>query len=131
MAFSYDPNLATQIDQLRFLVQDTAESLHFLEDEEINFTASTETNLNRAAAVLCRTIAAKINKFPGYKDKQIFEPEKKAEIYRKLAEDFDKKAESGAGLNISASSIEANFNNSCSETTSPAFTRKLHLESET
>jgi hypothetical protein len=94
MAFSYDPSaLATPLNHLRFLVQDTVSPNHFLQDEEINFISSQETNIHRAAARLCRTLAAKFAQMPGYEDKQKFNPESKAETYLKLAKDFDKKAD--------------------------------------
>jgi hypothetical protein len=128
MGFSYDSNLETTKDRLRFLVQDTTDAGHFLEDEEIGFIAGEETNLYRAAAVLCRTIAAKINKLPGFKDRQQFDPEEKAKNYLKLAENFDKKAEQSIGTNLSANALAGNLTGTSGKGSCPAFKRGLHLD---
>jgi hypothetical protein len=122
--FTYDIKLTETKDQLRFLTGDTTEGGHFLEDSEIEFFAGLETNLYRTAAVLCRTIAARINKLPGFRDKHQFDPEKKAEEYRNLAKDFDLKAESSSSLTIDAMSLSGFVNDPADS--SPMFTRRLH-----
>jgi hypothetical protein len=129
MAFSYDSSLSTTKDKLRFLVQDTVDTGHFLEDAEIEFVAGDEPNLYRAAATLCRTIAAHILKDPQYQDKGVnWEPQEKAAEYRQLAMQHDKKAEQSAGTTVSAASMLANIRPVESYSSGePTFTRDLHL----
>lgn len=132
MAFSYaSTNLADTKNRLRFLVQDTTDAGHFLEDEEIVFVAGEEPNLYTAAAVLCRVIIAKILKRASLKQKETgitYDAEKKAAEYLRLAESFSAIAEKNAGTNISSASIAANI--SPELTCQPAFTRSLHIGSQ-
>jgi len=129
MAFSYDPSdLSTPLNRLRFLVQDTAEAGRFFEDDEITFAASKDTNIYRAAAGLCRAIAAKLSKTPSLdhgESKLKFDADKRAANYLKLAETYDEKAdaedasfdnETGGALNLPKFSDR-----------DPAFTRGLHF----
>lgn len=121
--FTYNSEITGTNDQLRLLVQDTTETGHFLEDEEIAVISAGEANLYRAAAVLCRIIAARINKLPGFRDKHVFDPEQKAAEYRKLAADYDLKADSSASLNLDGAAL-AGFLSGADD--APAFTRRLH-----
>lgn len=95
MAFSYDPSsLSTAKHHLRFLIQDTVTPGHFFEDAEIDFAAAQESNIYRAAANLCRQIAAKIVKQAGYDNERVdFNPEEKAKTYITLAKSYDEKAD--------------------------------------
>jgi hypothetical protein len=130
MSFSYANELSEVKDQLRFLVQDTVDEGHFFEDEEITFVAGQEPNLYRAAACLCRTAANKILKDVGYDNKRVeYDPEAKAAAYRELAESYDDRASSSAGLSMGADAILGNIRPLDSyEGREPTFTRDLHIE---
>lgn len=94
MSFTYDPaTLSTSLHHLRFLVQDTVEEGHFLEDEEITFAASQEANIYRAAAGLCRAIAARFAQMPGHDGEIVLKSEDKAKTYLAMAEHYDAKAD--------------------------------------
>ena len=60
MSFSYDYNLTTPLDQLRFLTSDTSADSPVYQDEEINGLFNLEPNLYMAAA---RAIQARIHGF--------------------------------------------------------------------
>lgn len=95
MAFSYSADaLADTTNHLRFLIQDTVDAGHFFEDAEIDFAVAQESNIYRAAANLCRQIAAKIVKQAGYDNERVdFNPENKAKVYLDLAKNYDAKAD--------------------------------------
>ncbi len=121
MAFSYD---AAQIanskkHQLRFLVQDTDKDCHFLEDEEIEFTAEIEPNLYRAASTLCSVIANRLNLETDYNIGGLsFSGKEKADMLLKLIENYTRKAEQNTV--ISADIFTLNQSEA-------AFSTKLHF----
>ena len=128
MAFTYDASdLATPLNRLRFLVQDTVDTGHFFEDEEIEFAAEQESNIYRVAADLCRTIAAKLSKTPSQDDATIkFEAEKQAQNFLKIAEKYDAKAdETDTSLNAGEST---GLSLPTVSSADPAFTRSLGFE---
>jgi hypothetical protein len=124
MSFSYD---AAQIadskkDQLRFLVQDTSEDCHFLENEEIEFIADDEPNLYRAASTLCSVIAGKLNLETDYNIGGLsFSGKEKADMLLKLVENYTLKAERNTV--ISADIFALNQSEA-------AFSTKLHFTEE-
>lgn len=127
MAFSYDSDdLATPLNRLRFLVQDTSDEGRFFEDAEIEYAAEQETNLYRAAAELCRVAATKVLKDPGFNDEIVdYDPEEKSKTYMKLADSYDKKAnEAEASM---SSPGTGTLNLPTISTADPAFTRDLHF----
>src|SRR4051794_14655531 len=111
MSFSYDAtDLSAQLNHLRFLVQDTTDRGHFFEDAEITFAAAQETNIYRAAANLCRSIAARLSKTPSLDDSTLkFEADKRAAIYLKLVEKYDKKADELDESTLNAGSMSLVF----------------------
>jgi len=128
MAFTYDASdLATPLNRLRFLVQDTVDTGHFFEDEEIEFAAEQESNIYRVAADLCRTIAAQLAKQAGYNNDRVdFDPEKQAQAFLKIAEKYEAKAdEADASLNAGEST---GLSLPTVSSADPAFTRSLGLE---
>lgn len=128
MSFTYDLDLTAAKDQLRLLILDTVDTGHYLEDEEIAFIATQEPSLYRAAATLCRSIAAKVLTYPGYQDNIEWSPEDKAREYRLLAESFDDKAKQIGGASISGAAMLANVKGVYGEEQGdPSFTRDLHL----
>jgi hypothetical protein len=128
MAFTYEISSGATRDQLRLLIQDTVDTGHLLEDAEIEAIVALEANVFRAAGMLCRVIAAKILRGAAFKDDIEWDPEQKAEEYRKLGIDFDKKAGQSAGLNVSGAAMLANLTGvNCETLARPAFTRNLHI----
>ena len=128
MAFTYDADdLATSLNRLRFLIQDTVDTGHFFEDAEIEFAAEQESNIYRVAADLCRAIAAQIAKQAGYDNDRVdFNPEDKAKTYLSLAKSYDVKAdEVDASLNTGESS---GLSLPTVSSADPAFTRSLGFE---
>ena len=59
MSFSYDPNLSTDKDLIRFKLGDTIDNGHQLEDEEIKATLVTNV-FNNALLECCRSVLAKL-----------------------------------------------------------------------
>jgi hypothetical protein len=57
MAFSYDPTLATEKDQVRFLIHDTVSPGKY-QDSEIEWVLTQEANVYMAAAQLCEQLVA-------------------------------------------------------------------------
>ncbi len=126
MSFTYDPeNLEEPLNHLRFLVQDTEEKGHFLEDSEITHANSLESNIYRTAAGLCRVLAAKFAQMPGQEDGLILKSEDKAKAYLAMARNYDEKAdqieqafESGSSEGLNLPTVNSS---------GPAFTRDLHF----
>lgn len=69
--FSYDPNLSSAKDKVRFLIQDTKENEVFFEDEEINAMLEEFPGYRSCALQLCYTLAAL---FAGVPDKETVGP---------------------------------------------------------
>lgn len=128
MSFSYDAEaLSEPLNHLRFLVQDTTDGGHFFEDAEITFAAEQESNIYRAAAGLCRAIAAKLSKTPSQDDATIkFEAEKQAKNFMTMAEKYDAKADE-ADTSIAAGE-STGLNLPSLSTAEPAFTRGMGFE---
>lgn len=82
------------LNHLRFLVQDTEESSHFFEDEEILFISGEEANIYRAAERLCYTAAAKLAKTPSFDNEAVkYEADQKSKTFINLAKMMAEKAE--------------------------------------
>ena len=94
MAFTYNAaELSAPVNHLRFLTQDTTETSHFFEDEEIAFIYSKQPNVYRAAAGLCRAIAAKLAQTPSLKDTNYtFDSESRIREMRFLADQYEAEA---------------------------------------
>lgn len=135
MAFTYDSDaLDVPLNHLRLLTQDTQDAGHFFEDAEIIFVASSHLNAYRAAAHLCRVVAARLAKTPSQKDSTItFDAEARVREMRLLAEEYEKEAVRGEMVIKAAQELEL-LNGSVIQTISltpdnprpPAFTRGLH-----
>lgn len=112
MAFTYDPdNLDVPLNKLRFLIQDTDSTNVLLQNSEILDAAEEEKNVYRAAANLCRVLAAKFAQQPNIGDKDIqIKNDSTGKEYRLLANDLDIRADkyedsltnttAGNGLNL-------------------------------
>lgn len=59
MVWTYNSALATTRDQVRFLVQDTNTSNKLLDDSEVDWMLTQETNIYFAAAALADALSAK------------------------------------------------------------------------
>lgn len=68
MTWTYDPSLASPVDQVRLLIGDTLNSDQLLQDEEIQFFLDADANVNRVAAQCCKILAAR---FAREVDKQV------------------------------------------------------------
>lgn len=128
MAFSYNSAaLATALNHVRFLIQDTTDSGHFFEDTEITFAIAQEANVYRVAADLCRQIAAKLAKTPSLEESTVqFDAEKSAATYLKLAEKYETKADEADASLTAGTSSGMSFPTMSVEDKDPAFTRDLH-----
>lgn len=126
MAYTYDAtDLATPLNHLRFLVQDTLDEGHFLEDEEIVFAISQETNHYRTAAGLCRVAAARFVQMPGHEGEMVLNAEEKAKTYLSMAKAYDEKADA---YDISLTSGgSGNLNLPTFSDDSRAFTRDMNF----
>lgn len=59
MAFSYNTTLSNPLDRVRFSIQDTNDTEHFFEDEEITGLLTIYgNNINRVIVECCYTLAA-------------------------------------------------------------------------
>jgi hypothetical protein len=58
MAWTYDPDITTDRDKVRLLIGDTITTDQQLQDGEIAFFLSEESNVYRAAARACQSLAA-------------------------------------------------------------------------
>lgn len=64
ITWSYSGNPAdSELDSVRFLVGDTDEKDQLINDEEIEFLLSLETNLYKASAKVAESIAGKFSRF--------------------------------------------------------------------
>jgi hypothetical protein len=83
----YNPSLTTDRDKVRFLIGDTDENEPLLQDEEIDFLLSENTDIYLAASSAAESISAK---FARQSDKSIGDAHttysQKAEAYHRLAE---------------------------------------------
>ena len=59
MSWTYDTTFVTNLPRVRLLIGDTDTTDQKLQDEEINFTLTTDTNIYIVAALCCRAIAGK------------------------------------------------------------------------
>lgn len=99
MTFTYDPTLATQKDQLRWLVADTDEADQLQQDEELAFVLAGQPNTYRAAATVARQIA---RQFARQCDLEIAREVRislsdRSKNYFALAKDLQDEANRGAG----------------------------------
>ena len=62
MSFSYDSSLGSDIDKVRFLLQDNVASTADLEDEEITFLLASYGSVSAAALAGARTLHGKYSK---------------------------------------------------------------------
>jgi len=93
MTWSYNSSLASDKDKVRLLTGDTDTTDQLLQDEEINYLLTETGNVLLAAGRAARAIAAK---FARQADKEVGDLRvslsQKAEAYRKLADDLEKRA---------------------------------------
>lgn len=58
MSWSYNPNLSTDLDQVRFLIGDTDTTEQQLSNEELTWVLTQQANIYAAAAQACRNLQA-------------------------------------------------------------------------
>ncbi|MBC7340894.1 MAG: hypothetical protein H5U02_00310 [Clostridia bacterium] len=98
MTWSYSNNpAASDKDKVRFLIGDTDQTDQLLQDEEITYLLTETTNVLLAASRAAKAVAAR---FSRQADKEVGDLRvslsQKAEAYRKLADDLEKRAGSVA-----------------------------------
>ncbi len=130
MSFSYDSSaLAAPLNHLRFMTQDTDASDYLLEDEEINYVMAVTTNIYRAAAKLCRAIAAKLLR-ETVLDAGVVKIEQQAARAREmrlLADQYDDEALRAEATFIDGSASPGAIILTETPSCPPAFTRDLHF----
>jgi len=93
MVWSYNSELTTDKDKVRFYIGDTDQTDQLLQDEEINSLLTKTTNVLLAAVHAAKAIAAK---FSRQADKSVgdlrISLSQKAQTYMALAADLEKRA---------------------------------------
>lgn len=88
-SYSGDPSTSKK-DEVRFLIGDTDQDDQLLQDEEIEYLLSVESNVYRAASKAARSIAAK---FSREAEKSIgdysIKANQRAEAYKRLMKDLE------------------------------------------
>lgn len=100
MTWSYDPTTLTtnKTNQVRFLVGDTEVTDPLVQDEEIVFALSQRNSIYGAAAIVCRTIAAKFSRLADTVDRDIRDAlSSKAKAYAMRANEYEVQAKARSG----------------------------------
>lgn len=135
MTFSYNPELTTPLDQIRFEIQDTDEDVADFSDEEIAATYTTSgSKLYRTSRSLLRKLWMKYSKSPTKVevDGVRMDNPKRGEVFKDLymsLEDLEKEETRrlGSGSPIKATGIDrSKFNTNREDTSkvSPRFTQQ-------
>lgn len=132
MAWSYDDNLPTPKDWVRFLIGDTDASDPIMQDGEINGILTVHTDVHRAAAASCRAIAAKLRReltLNPAAGSVSLDPQVQADGFIDLANELDKQALTAGGAGVWAGGISRTAKAtevSRSDRVQPAFTVEKH-----
>lgn len=126
MSYTYDPVLGANKDKVRYLVQDTDDKDWLITDEEINFALSQKgSNLYRAAALVCRTIAAQLGRQLTLVDPAMkLDANEQYEHYIELAKEYEKDGMRSGGVGLFAGGIsksDRDARRDDSDRISPAF----------
>lgn len=98
MAATYDSNLSTPKDLVRFYLGDTTTTSAMFQDEEIAAILAITSNPLLAAAILAEGAAAKFSRAVSFAVEGLsFQNREKSENFRKLALMLRSRAESGEG----------------------------------
>jgi hypothetical protein len=134
MAFTYDAaQLANNpLFQVRSKIRDTRADDQLLQDEEITDCLLEENGkVYLAAAAACERIVLELTREMGVRGDTVYDPEAKAEMYRRMAEKYRKLgARSGMGAasvfagGISKADVAAR--KSDGDAVAPSFTATLH-----
>lgn len=90
--------MVTDIEKLRILIQDPADGSELLSDADITAILEIESSIYRAAALCCKSLAAKYaQKVSITAGPTKIENQQKFEHYRNLAYEYDKRAAEGGG----------------------------------
>jgi hypothetical protein len=130
MTFSYSGNpQSNDKDKVRFLVGDTDANSPLLQNEEIDYLISSESNIIMAAVAGCLAIAAHFSRLT---DESVGDVSKsygqRAEHYRDLAKSLrQRNAEMSVCPYAGGISVSEKQNNAAdTDRVSPSFTRELH-----
>lgn len=100
MTWSYNPaDIGTSTkDQVRFLVGDTEQTDPLVQDEEITFSLTQRNSIYGAAAIVCRTIAAKFSRLADTVDRDLRDAlSSKAKAYGMRANEYEVIAKARSG----------------------------------
>jgi hypothetical protein len=98
MSWTYNENLTTSTDRVRWLVGDTNTDDQLVQDEEIAFALSEDASVYAAGATVARAIAAKFARLPSTSiDGLSISLRERVEHYNALADDLETKAGRAAG----------------------------------
>lgn len=100
MTWTYSPStMATSpMMQVRYLVGDTVSTDHQVQDEEINFALTQRPSIYGAAAMVCRSLAARLSREADTVDKDLRTTlSARATAYSRRASDYENQARSRGG----------------------------------
>jgi len=137
MGWTYDSDLPTAKDKVRFMVGDVERGDQLIEDGEINFAlASTGNNLHKAAAVCCRAMSARLRReltLNPAAGSLSLDSQVQADGFLELAEKFEREALLSGGAGIFAGGISKAGKRSVEQDRDrvlPAFTANRHHPSQ-
>jgi len=135
MAWSYDPNLSSTRDQVRFLVGDTDTNDQLVQNEEITFALLDNPNIYRAAATVARAIAARLARevtLVGSPGGIELDAQKQSQRFTDLAKELELKAKTSGAVRMFAGGISKSDKDaraSDGDRVQGAFTVDLHRSS--
>jgi len=132
LGWTYDSDLPTDKDRVRFLIGDTDANDPIMQDGEINYVLTVHANVNRAAAACCRAIAAKLRReltLNPAAGSISLDPQKQADGFIDLANELEQQALTSGGAGIFGGGISKTSKaaqESSSDRVKPAFTVDTH-----
>lgn len=133
MTWTYAGNFALPRDQVRFLVGDTDTADQLVTDEQIAFALTQNSNVYRAGAICCRSIALKVGqRLTVNQSGTGIDSDEQYKHWMDAANTLDEQAAlglggSGAGAYVGGVSVsDKQGREGDSDRVRPAFTRTLH-----
>lgn len=132
MAWTYSESCVTATDKVRLLSGDTNRNDKLISDEEIAFALVSDSNVYKAAAIVCRAIAAKLRRRPSLTPTPgsiSLDSQAQAKGFLELAIELDKQAVLSGGADFSAGGISRegkNENVDDPDRVPPGFTVNTH-----
>jgi len=129
MSFSYDNTLAEDRDRVRFELSDTDSDDPLVEDEEIDYALTQNSNVLRVAANIAESIAVQLGRRPSVTLAQAgLSAKEQHDHYIQLAKDLRARASSSGGAVFAGGISKADRETREADTdrVQPAFTTDLH-----